>query len=144
MQATTLQLVKSLFCAGKIFFKEFHMDSGCPCDFARMYSKKNKNYEYKRAETNGTGSRQSAGVPVGAKAATANEPGELVVSTDAGSGGSGGGLAAQAAGEAGADLFSRVGENGNVATETQSAQRILCNRCDIRNVVVPGSQKDMR
>src|SRR5579862_1657416 len=45
-------------------------------------------------------------MPVGAEAATANEPGELVVSTDAGSGGSGGGLEAGSAGAGGADLVS--------------------------------------
>ena len=45
---------------------------------------------------------------VGAKAATEVEPGELVVSTDAGSSRSGGGLATQAGGAGGADLVSGV------------------------------------
>ena len=69
---------------------------------------KNEDYEYKRAKSDGAGTRQSAGVPVVAEAAAADEPGDLVVSTDARGGGSGGGLEVGAAGEAGADLFSGV------------------------------------
>jgi len=61
-----------------------------------MYSKKNRNYEYKRAKTDGAGTERSASLPVGAKASETVEPGELVVSADAGSGGSGGGLGAGA------------------------------------------------
>jgi hypothetical protein len=47
-------------------------------------------------------------VSLGAKAAAATEPGELVVSTDARGGGSGGGLEAEAGGAGGADLVSGV------------------------------------
>ena len=47
-------------------------------------------------------------MPVVAEAAAAVEPGELVVSADAGSGGSGGGLEAGTAGAGGADLVSRM------------------------------------
>jgi hypothetical protein len=73
-----------------------------------MDPEKYENDKCKRAKTDGTGPEQSAELPGVAKAATSVEPGELVVSTDAGSGEPGGGLAASATGQAGADLVSGV------------------------------------
>src|SRR5665213_3527646 len=53
---------------------------------------KTKDYDDQR--TNGTGARKIKNLPYGQTHPAAHEPGELVVSTDAGGGGQSGGLAA--------------------------------------------------
>ena len=50
-------------CLRKILSEKIHMDSGCPCDFARMYSKKNRTMntnEQKQMEL-GIGKAQGCG-----------------------------------------------------------------------------------
>ena len=67
-----------------------------------------KTNDYDDQRTNGTGARQSQSVQLGQAAATAVEPRELVVSTDARGGGSRRGLATGPPCPSRADLFSGV------------------------------------
>ena len=91
----------------KIIFKYFCLGQAVSHPLCKNgHITKTKDYDDQR--TNGTGARQSEGLQLSQASAAAVEPGKLVVSTDARSGGSRRRLAAGAPCPAGADLFSRV------------------------------------